>query len=106
MSFIGRQLRLEAGNCEHRKENAPLRSVQFRGGAFSLQEIGDGELGSYCLFGASGKDCAGFEVLADAFFQEYMIFVGSRAQRLKSSGIHAPALEPVAVFMESDLSAA
>lgn len=71
-----------------------------------MQEIGGGESGSYCLFGASGKDCAGFEVLADAFFQEYIILVGSIAQRLKRSGIHAPALESVVVLMESDLSAA
>ena len=35
-----------------------------------------------------------------------MILVGSIAQRLKRIGIHAPALESVAVLMESDLSAA
>lgn len=35
-----------------------------------------------------------------------MILVESIAQRLQRSGIHAPALEPVAVLMESDLSAA
>lgn len=47
ISFIGRRLKLELEKREDGKENAPTRSYTLRVGAFSFQEIRDGESGSY-----------------------------------------------------------